>query len=189
MITFSEMVNDIKVKVINNFDLIIKEGFQTGIYFRSPLCEVDISYFDPDTKDPTLYLKECNISLYKRLIEYIKGNYHIINKVLPRYLADINDIDVSARGVGVNIFISPIYFKREFRELICETKTPKLSNIQSIYSFGYKYFDDISGTNDYSKETTYFSFINYMNDYKTTNNEFQWTYEFIIENLLNNIYK
>lgn len=167
---------------IGNHSITFGSGIEKGIFFRHFLRRETFSTYDYETSCPQQYYEKCKSNLVKRLIEYLKGNYTIINRVIPRSMEE-RDYDW---GVYVNCFISPVYFKREFRELICEAGDYNAS-VQKIVSYGYNDIDEEVGGNCRFEKTS----ITLKNGKKiksVADESYHYTYFHIIrDNVLNEI--
>ena len=175
-------IEDIQVSKFNHYSIVETLGIERGIFFRNPIKEVacDSWNYPYEELDPEYYYELCRKNLFRRLIEYIKGNYEIINTIIPNTLKE-NDMDW---GVMVNTFISPIYFVREFKALQCKTQDVNLE-VQSIKSKGYNDTDErVGGYCRYEKTIVATKLHGKIKTKRYK--EYHFTYKHIVEEFLKN---
>lgn len=130
------------MKTYKNFVIDDVEGTQKGIFFRNPIQKVfyDADYHMvgvPDRISAWYFYnksKATSKNFFFKLYHILIGNKRFLKDV-PEW-ADSDD-DGTWAGFTANIFVSPIYFQREYRRLKA-TAQDKTENIQSVESYGYE---------------------------------------------------
>lgn len=125
-----------------NYYLSSDRGIHKGIFFRKPIQRVNLNVYGDGSfsgADHFIYnyMRKLKNPLF-RCYQYILGNRKRIKSI-----KDHID-DVSFYGADVNILCSPIYFKREYRELnlVC----PNHPGIARIHAYGYESpFETVTG--------------------------------------------
>ena len=166
----------------NNYTIFQKDGEKRGIFFRNPLQKI---YFTMDY-DKTLEKREkffhCNKYLERinnpiiRFWERIKGNGNVV-KNLHKWMEDC-----SFYGFSAKMIVSPIYFHRKFRSLLCVNVNDN-GNIKQIYSYGYEIGFEVAQGDCY-KEITNVLLTNGKKVKIKTRGSYHYTYEHIIEEIL-----
>lgn len=125
-----------------NYYLSSDRGIHKGIFFRKPIQKVNLNVYGDGSfsgYDHLIYnyIRKLKNPLFK-LYQYILGNKKAIQGIKE------NIDDMSFYGTSVNILCSPIYFKREYRELnlVC----PNHPGIARIHAYGYESpFETVAG--------------------------------------------
>lgn len=127
------------------------EGVETGLFFRFPIRKVCYKVFTEQKNDPSLieFVQDCKDSRLFRIFNYIMGNKNAVKEILEENI--FNDDDLY--GIDINKFISPIYFKRNYRKLdIINMDEDQPVNYISSYGYDDEY-NQVAG--NCTKETTY----------------------------------
>ena len=129
----------------NSYILFADEGVELGIFFRLPIRKVIYSSADYYNTGFYIsdYIAKCQTKL-GRLWQYILGNKQAVNDILdPEYFENEEYI-----GLEVNKVVSPIYFRRNYRTMLCLNMDGD-AIVEWIDSRGYndKYTESLSGCN------------------------------------------
>ena len=129
----------------NSYILFADEGVELGIFFRLPIRKVIYSSADYYNTGFYIsdYITKCQTKL-GRLWQYILGNKQAVNDILdPEYFENEEYI-----GLEVNKVVSPIYFRRNYRTMLCLNMDGD-AIVEWIDSRGYndKYTESLSGCN------------------------------------------
>lgn len=164
-----------ETKILNYKDYVIstKQGFKSGIFFRSPLQKIDREFM-AWSEDDISYFNSLD-NKFIRIIETIIGNGKIIKN-----MKDMIDNDYC--GAVFNKLCSPIYFKRQCRELTAISQNDD-NNIKEIVSCGYESeFETCSG--GCVVEKTKFRLKNGKTITYKLKNAYNYTYEHIVKEIL-----
>lgn len=122
-------------EVYKGFVFHTEEGIERGIFFRNPIQRIDFSA-DMDISedwnkiDAYAYIDKLK-NPFKAFVEILIGNKHVVDHV--KEWAD----DWNFAGFSANVVLSPIYFKRNYRELRMDA-TSKDAPVQRVRSYGFE---------------------------------------------------
>ena len=129
----------------NSYILFADQGIELGIFLRPLIRKVIYSSVDYYNTGFYIldYIAKCQTKL-GRLYQYILGNKQVVKDVLdPEYFNNEEYI-----GIEVNKLVCPIYFKRNYRTMLC-LNMDQDGVVEWIDSHGYndKYTESLSGCN------------------------------------------
>lgn len=134
----------------NSYVLVADQGVELGIFFRPPIRKVVYSMTDYyDTGFHILdYTAKCQTKL-SRFWQYILGNKQAVKSIInPEHFKNEDYEYQECIGIEVNKFVSPIYFRRNYRTMLC-LNMDEDGVVEWIDSHGYndKYTETLSGCN------------------------------------------
>lgn len=177
-------MTDKKISFYKGFAISTSEGQQKGIFFRRPILAISVGVYDGNPCGVT-------IESFIRSVKKNKFNSFIQRSILKNgnVIDHLNEWmeDMSFAGVKINIFCSPIYFKRDFRKLSAVYVGEEDTLIDKIDSFGYESeFNNCSGKCD--TEHTIIHFKSGKSIKEKRNGEYHFTYRHIIKDMIDEQY-
>ncbi|WP_286077437.1 hypothetical protein [Thomasclavelia cocleata] len=168
-----------KLEKVGNYMVLTEEYDKHGLFFQFPIKKVNHDadnwdYDKPITFSAYDFAKRCEKSKVYRFLQIILGNKTQVENIKSW----LEEMDFG--GCTLNTLVSPIIFKRRFRELTA-TAIEQNSPIKKIHSIGYEaQLNDCNGACE--KEITTITGLSTKR--LTYKERFHYTYKHIVESEL-----